>query len=722
MNRATPRMLKRYAPIVSAGALALLAGACASNEPATTAPEPAPARRHLGVLPDLNGKNAKTEYEIALPARGERPRNTSALPPQDLSYIARPDYRAAPAAEQGVRDLDVTLNFKGAPAPDVFREIFENVLDVDYVLAPQITGEMSFVLAGQISREEMFRTLDAIAEGYGWALHVQNGLVHVVEAREAQKRASRVIGGWDAARELLSTATYVLPLMNVTATELQTGLKDLLSARGAMLAPKGANILILVESPENAERIMKVVAELDQPFFANRVLRLYTPEYVSAKELADGLKQFAAAAGARTTGETQQFITTELPRSQQVLVTTTVRQFIPMLDEWVDRIDEPLNDNQTRTYIYNCQQLTATQLAGAIEAALNDGLATDSPDLVRITPLTSGAGVPPPVTGAPPVPGQTEPGGRSLNTRTSAGDLERLIIRARPEIYQEVRDLLRILDGPPKQVYLQVVVAEVVISGDVQFGIELFTSLDVGNQTLELFSDANFLTVDPVGSAVILGSNAFALVQAAANEGAVRVLSAPYLLVLSGQQAVINVGREVPITTRTISGTTDAVDPNRIDNSIEYRPTGVILDVSPRINNRGEVELRLSQEVSDVEDPAPGAAIQSPSFPQRRLDTNVTVNSGDTVVLGGIRIERDIDNVNKIPFLGDIPLLGMLFRSKNVMREQTELVILVTPTIIIEPDGLADYTGRFLNGLVNLDRLDSLLDEEEIDTNEMLIR
>ncbi|MBL0921331.1 MAG: hypothetical protein IBJ10_04285 [Phycisphaerales bacterium] len=718
--------LQKFAPALTAAAILLSCGGCESTpEKAETAQAPA-RRKSLQVLPDLSGAEGRTPFEIALPPRGQRPRNPGAMAPQDLSYVARPDYRATPAAQSlaAARDLDVTLNFKGAPAPDVFREIFENVLDVDYVLAPGVTADMSFVLSGQISREELFRTLDAIAEGYGWALHVQNGLVHVVESKDAPKRAARVVNGWDDARERLSTATYVLPLSNVAATEIQTGLKDLLSARGLMLAPKQTNVLILVESPENAERMMKVIGELDQPFFASRILRLYTPQYVSAKELAEGLRQFATNAGARTTAEASQFNAVELTRSQQVLVTTTVRQFVPMLDDWVARIDQPLGDDQVRTYIYTAQQLPGATLASAIEAAFNAPLPLESPDRINVTPLGSGSSSSPPVTGPAPSPGETESGGRSLTPASSGGSGEdRLIIRARPEVYAEVRDLLRALDGPPKQVYLQVVVAEVVITGDVQFGIELFTSLEVGNQTLELFSDANFLTVDPVGSAVILGSNAFALVQAAANEGEVRVLSAPYLLALSGRQAVINVGREVPITTRTISGTTDAVDPNRVDNSIEYRPTGVILDVLPRVNNRGEVELRISQEVSDVEDPSPGAAIQSPSFPQRRLDTSVTVNSGDTVVLGGIRIERSIDNVNKIPFLGDLPLLGMFFRSKNAFREQTELVILVTPQVVIDPDHLGEYSSTILSGMVNLERLDSLLDQEaEINTNEMLIR
>lgn len=714
----------RSAPGLTAAALTILAGACSTTPETAQAPDAQSRASRLKVLPSLSGDGGKSAFEVALPPRSPRARNADAAAPEDLSYLTRPDYRVSSVQNQAIpRDLDVSLNFKGAPAQDVFREIFENVLDVDYVLAPSVTGEMSFVLNGQISREELFRTLDAISDGYGWTLHVQDGLVHVIDNKEAPKRPGSVIVGWDAARELLSSATYVLPLVNIPASEIQTGLKDLLSARGVMFAPKQTNVLVLIDAPENAERLMKIIAELDQPFFANRVLRLYTPQYATAKEVGDGLRQFATAAGARTTGETSQFSAIELARSQQVLVTTTVRQFVPMLDDWVARLDQPLDGDQLRTYIYSAQQLPGATLAAAIDAALNAGLPEASPDRVIITPL-SGGGSSGPIAGDLPVPGGTpEAGTQPIRGNSSSGGEDRLIIRARPEIYQEVRDLLRILDGPPKQVYLQVVVAEVVITGDVQFGIELFTEQEVGNQTLELFSDANFLTVDPVGSAVILGTNAFALVQAAAQDGEVRVLSAPYLLALSGQQAVINVGKEVPITTRTISGTTDAVDPNRIDNSIEYRPTGVILDVLPRVNNRGEVELRISQEVSDVENPAPLAAIQSPSFPQRRLDTSVTVNSGDTVVLGGIRIERSVDDVNKIPFLGDIPLVGALFRSKNFRREQTELVILVTPQVVIDPDHLADYTDTFLDGMVNIDRLDSLLnDEQEIDTNEMLIR
>lgn len=718
----------------AATASMLTVGACTAPE----AMEPQPIGRSLQMTARLDGGDVTRDYERSLPPRGAEPRRPE-TPPKN---IVVPNADTAGLSQSAAtlvqnRDLQVTLNFKGAPAADVFREIFEKVLDVGYVLAPEVEGKtMSFVLEGQVSREELFRALDAVCSGYDWAMLIRDGLVFVVPEADAPKRPSPVYAGWGQAREALSSGTYLIPVWNADANQVAEAVKALVSERGTVFGVRNTNVLVLVESPENAERIGQIVQVLDQPFFANRVLRLYSPQHISAEELRAGVTSFATSAGARASGDgATQFAAIELKRSQQVLVATTVREFIPVLDEWVATLDQPLDREQPRTYLYTLQQSSAGAITTALTAAFDHLPEEDRPEIQTISLGGSRSQSTRP---AGAVDQGAAPGGvggvggvEADETRTSAprsgstaGGEETLVIRAKPGIYAEIRDLIRVLDLAPKQVYLQVVVAEVAITGDAEFGIELFKSLELDNDLdLELFSDVNPATLTPTGSAIILGESAFGLVQTAAARNEVRVLSAPYLLAISGKTSRINVGTEVPITTRTISGTTDAVDPNRIDSSIEYRDTGVILEVTPRVNDRGEIEMDVVQEVSNVEQPSAGAAIQSPSFPQRKLETSVIVRSGDTAALGGIRIERDRDDITKIPILGDLPVLGLAFRSKTVRREQSELVVLITPTIVIDPGRLPGMTDKFVAGIVNLDRLDELIDEaDDIDPTKLLFR
>lgn len=636
------------------------------------------------------------------------------------------------------RDLDVTLNFKQVDAREVFREIFEKVLKVDYVLGADLgttAKEMSFILEGRVSHEELFRALDSICDAYGLALMEQGGVVHVVSAKDAPKRPGPVEVGWDRVRENLTTGTHILPLSNALATDVAEGLKPMLSDRGAAFAPKGTNVLVLVEGPANAERLVRVIKELDQPAFASRSFRVYSPSYVTPKELSDGLVEYAKALGVRVAADTtSQFTASILPRSQQVFVTTTVRDIVPALDAWFERLDQPTEGDQPATHLYSVQYAAPGLLESAISAAFVNLPEADKPVVTTLGgKQTTGAGAPtptqpvaPPPTGSTPTRTAGSTGSATGSTLSPLGSSEdsqsqTLLIRAKPNVYKDVRELIDMLDTPPRQVYLQVVVAEVTLTADLQFGVELFLRQEVDDIPWELRSAASAVA-NPIGSAFILSGNAFALVEAAANDGNVAVLSAPYTIATSGKPAFLNVGSEVPIITQQISGSTDAIDPNRINNSIEYRKAGVILTVTPRVNESGEVALQIKQEVSNVVQPTAGSSIQSPSFSQRQIQTTVSVRSGDTAVLGGIRLDRETESETGIPLLKDIPVLGPLFRGKNINREQAELVILVTPTIVISPAALPEFTPEFLAGIVNIDIIDDLIMNTRVHTSEMLPR
>jgi len=278
-----------------------------------------------------------------------------------------------------------------------------------------------------------------------------------------------------------------------------------------------------------------------------------------------------------------------------------------------------------------------------------------------------------------------------------------------------------VLDAPPRQVYLQIVIAEVTITGDVQFGIELFTQQSIDDYDVELRT-ANNLVDAATGSIFALGKNAFALVEAAQTQGDVRVLDAPYVFTLSGNTANLEVGVDQPVITQFISGGVDAVDPTRQSNQIEYRQTGIVLSVTPKVNDRGEIEIDLRQEVSSVDQPAASAVIQSPAFPNRILQTKIVVPNGGTAVLGGTRSERDSLQRSKTPLLADIPLIGLAFQGKDVRRTQSELVILITPTIVVRPGDAIDMSRQVLGSIVNLDLIDDLLEAKKIDEGELLWR
>lgn len=639
------------------------------------------------------------------------------------------------------RDLDVTLNFKAAPMQEVVREIFENVLHLDYAISPTVKDDpVSFVLEGRVGYEELFRTLDTVLGMYGASLQVVNGLVQVLPNDDAKRAiGAPIVRGIDEDTATpLTLATYVVPLTNIKPDDAVTTFKDMLTARGAIVrGPAGTGVVLLTESPVNAPRVVQLLRELDKPFFARRALRLYTPTYMSAEDLATGLNDFATRLGYRTgTGEDVQFAAVALPRSGQVLVTTTQRGFLAAIDDHASRIDVQIDSETVRRYVYRAQRLSADTLAQAITASFSDLPEGDIPVITVVNDEGASGGLGS-ITNAGATPASTQTGGRqptgqqgrdsgassrsSFSSGGSGRDHGTLIVRAKHDVYKQVEELLEILDAPSRQVYLQVVVAEVTISGDVQFGVELFTQQGLGDGDIELRSANNLVDV-ATGSAFYLAENAFALVEAAQSRGDVRVLDAPYLYTMSGNTASLEVGVDQPVITQFISGGVDAVDPTRQSNQIEYRQTGIVLNVTPKVNDRGEIEINLRQEVSSVEQPSANAAIQSPAFPNRIMQTSIIVPNGETAIIGGTRSERDELQRSKTPVLGDIPLIGLAFQGKDVNRVQAELVILITPTIVVQPYDAIDLSRQMLRSVVNLDLIDKLLEPEKIDDWELLWR
>ena len=254
-----------------------------------------------------------------------------------------------------------------------------------------------------------------------------------------------------------------------------------------------------------------------------------------------------------------------------------------------------------------------------------------------------------------------------------------LVILASAEEYQLLEQVITLLDVTPNQVMLEATIAEVTLSDDLQFGVTWFLQegeFGVGFSDLESGAVASLF---PGFSLLAQGTDGRAALNAVASVTDVKVLSSPTLMVLDNRTATLQVGDQVPIVTQTSVSTTDPNAP--IVNSVELRDTGVILKVTPRVNEGGRVMLDIEQEVSDVIETRT-SGIDSPTIQQRKIKTSVAVDNGSTIALGGLIRDKVTDGHSKIPLLGDIPGVGQLFRSTNQRTERTELVVLITPRVV----------------------------------------
>lgn len=297
--------------------------------------------------------------------------------------------------------------------------------------------------------------------------------------------------------------------------------------------------------------------------------------------------------------------------------------------------------------------------------------------------------------------GQQEPTDIDLGTaghiRVIADDVKNaLVILAKPRDYRLVESALKQLDILPLQVLIEATIIEVVLNDALRYGVEYFikqgdfavtnrSSLNLGSirgDTPSSFTGFSFLYRD---------SSTQVLLTALDEVTNAKVISSPSLFVLDNQTASLLVGDSVPIATRSAVSVTDPDAP--VTNSIEYRDTGVILDVTPRVNSGGLVTLEISQEVSDVTQTTT-SDLDSPTIRQRRVESTVAVQTGETVALGGLIRDTHEEGSSGIPFLSRIPLIGWLFGTQSDISGRTELLVLITPRVVPNQDSARRVTDE----------------------------
>ena len=264
-----------------------------------------------------------------------------------------------------------------------------------------------------------------------------------------------------------------------------------------------------------------------------------------------------------------------------------------------------------------------------------------------------------------------------------------LIVLATPRDYDKIREVLVRLDVVPRQVLIEAIIAEIGLTGDLQFGIEYaFATGGIenilgtagGSGSLLQTGAKRAVNISRTGlfSFITDQDNFMAFINAVNSRSRVNILATPYVIAADNREAHILIGEEVPILTSTQQSTLATAN---IVSSIQYRDTGTILTILPQVNSAGLVNMEIRQEVSDVGATSFGDT-NSPSFTSRETETTVVVQNRESVLLGGIIDERVERIRNGVPFLMDVPVLGRLFRIEQDKRERTELVILITPHVI----------------------------------------
>jgi general secretion pathway protein D len=610
------------------------------------------------------------------------------------------------AAETTVgEDGGITLNFINADVRDVAKAVFGDFLNVNYTIGAGVQGAITVQTSKPLSRAEVLPVFEQILRMNGLAI-VKNGSIY------------KLVLSADAPREVTAPAStaaptgpaeagygsQIVPLKYVAAAEMQRLLDGMAPAQAIVHADTGRNLLIVQGTQQERSAIVDEIALFDVDWLAGMSFGMFTPKYTDAKGLARELGQILGGAGGPL-GSIVKLIPIE--RLNTVLVISPQPGYLDQVQRWITRLDRPGVGSDRRIFIYAVQNGRARDLAVTLKKILYGGgkdsgggdsdSGGDSGDAPAPTTAPAapvmpsiGGGAPAAAPASAPAPGGTSglvtdsdtsappPGGATI---TADETNNAVVIYGTAQEYVTIENALRQLDAAPLQVLLEAAIAEVTLTNDLQYGVQYFYQPNASN-TLALSStpSINIAQAFPGFSYMFSqGTNIRVVLNTLASVTHVEVISSPEVLVLNNHTATLQVGDQVPIATSQAVSVVGGESP--IVNSIDYRSTGIILKVTPRVNQGGMVTMEISQEVSDVAS-TNTSSLDSPTITQRKIDSTVAVQDNETIALGGLIKSTKTNGSSGLPFLSDIPVVGGLFGTQTHNLDRTELIVLITPHVI----------------------------------------
>ncbi|MGE5269921.1 MAG: type II secretion system secretin GspD [Thiohalocapsa sp.] len=629
---------------------------------------------------------------------------------------------AAAARAPVVSGSDVTLDFAAVDVRDVLKTVLGDLLHLPYAVDPAVQGTVTLQTGRPVPRTAVLNVLTSALQLSGVALIDRDGLYLAVPVANANKQAP--IGGTTGFVTRVVTPRYV------AASDLERVLEPLLPPGTTAKADPSRNVLVVSGAAPDVAAVMGNVAVFDVDALRGMSFALLPLQHGRAREVAAEVNNLLNSAG-KPVADTVKVV--PIDRMNGVLVTAMQPAYLQRVRGWVERLDRGDVRADQQLFVYRVQNGRAADLARVLRRALGleaetgaGGAPPERPATAATAAPVSGAATPTQIDALLSKSANTPPSGETARPAERAADRNEplagvpaaaslagggrvppvtevrvtpdevnnaLVITGSALDYAPIEAALQQLDITPLQVMIEATVAEVTLTDDLNYGLQYFFN---SGKFTGIFGPnvkpsggtalpAPFGTTFPgfgflqgANLAFTSGGNNFVL-QALSKITNVRVLSSPNLLVRNNGAARLQVGDQVPIATQ--SATSTLTNTAQTVNSIDYRDTGIILNVTPRVNAGGLVLLDISEEVSNAAK-TDSSALDSPTIAQRRVKSSVAVNDGQTIALAGLIRDTRNNAKNGLPWLEDLPGVGLFFGARSQSLNRTELLVLITPRVI----------------------------------------
>ncbi|HYC98448.1 type II secretion system secretin GspD [Brevundimonas sp.] len=593
----------------------------------------------------------------------------------------------APAAPAAQRSPERTFNivFDQAPVAAIADAVLGQSLRRSFRIDPSVQGSLTFSLTGRMSEAQALSSFDRALRSLGAAVVAEGPGYAVVPAAQAGRLNAPPVLAQEGVDVLAGSAVY--QARSIGAVEIARLLEPLARDGAEVRADPAREQVFISGDPTTVNALVRTARSLDVDWLQGKSLQFFPVRHAAPADIASEIRQvFGGPDG--PTGSQIQFI--ELDRLNGLLVIARSPAGLDRAAEWIQRFDRAPPPAARRLRSIPLANLEADQFVTTLSSLLDTG-AGGSEAASAPAPASAGENGAP-ATASPAVSATRTASGLRLTAdpRTNA-----IILLADDAEYRNVLDIVRELDAPPPQVLIEATIAEVTLNDRVRFGVQWF--FDDGDLTggFSSGSNADAAASFPGFSLRYFDVDVRAVLNALSSVTDVQLISTPRILVLSNESAELQVGDQVPIITQTATGLNND---SRVLNSVQYRDTGVLLSVTPRVTESGRMFIQIEQEVSEVSGTT-SSDIDSPTIQQRRLSTRIQVEDGQLVVLGGLlRSSRSLGDTG-VPYLSRIPALGALFRTRDTTERQTELVMFLRPTVIRARSDIDAVTNEMVGRL-----------------------
>lgn len=612
------------------------------------------------------------------------------------------------------------FNFSDAPFPQVVA-LFAREIGFQYILVNDIKDKTTLYCEMELTKKEVWDIFKQVMASCNVYYTFESGLLKLEPMTEASQSTV-----WDGNRTNLGVGVF--RLKHIDSKNMAAQLAPFVSKGVKVIELPSQNAIMVMDAKPVIEKIKNIVIHLDQPARRDWYKAVFPCRNIPPLRIAEELGQLLPILGfpvsvnaAKDSPESMKIAS--LDRLQLLIVSAPTSQALDEAQHWIERLDTSETGDQEQVFIYKIMNSKAeylTDVLSVIFALEGTSMVADSKTtensqggVVTTSKDISSKGKPSAATGAASK-------AVSSTSTTDAGNIfdasvrvfadgvnNSLIIRTKPRTFTMIKAILDRLDILPRQVLVQVLVVEVGLNDSTKFGFE-FSMADSTNN-VGMIGGTNYKNLNP-GSKDEYGSKfwifnpnnpseKYGYIQALSGLTNVKVLSSPQLLVISHSQAKIAVGNKVPLVNSEITNSQSVIaDPTDVSTNlvrnIQYQDTGIILKIIPQVTHSGQITLIIDQEVSEAVRNST-SNIDSPEIQSRTMQTTMMIRDGQTVIVGGMIKEKVTDNLDSVPVIDKIPFLRRLVGDTDYRKERTEMLVLVTGSIITRETQLEDLIRRY---------------------------